>query len=57
MVRYVTPSTFDEALNDILPEGWESENQMLRCPHGHKIELDGTCPEGCTSPLRESGLI
>jgi len=43
----------------LLPEGWESADygSLLRCPHGHVIELDGKCPEGCTSPLREEGLI
>lgn len=29
----------------------------LVCPHGHAVEPDGKCPEGCVSPLRETGLI
>lgn len=39
-------------------EGWLVENEsVLLCPCGHRVELDGTCPEGCVSPLREVGLI
>lgn len=43
----------------MLPDGWEDEPHIngLRCPHGHSIEYDGSCPEGCTSPLREQGVI
>lgn len=53
---------FDKSLagmaNDILPDGWEAENEaVLICPHGHRTEWDGGCPEGCTSPLKGMGLI
>lgn len=52
---------FDDLLNDILPEGWETDGDgidgSLTCPHGHLIELDGECPEGCRSPLLAMGLI
>jgi len=43
----------------VLPDGWEQDEygEYLRCPHDNKIELDGKCPEGCVSPLREQGLI
>lgn len=45
----------NEILDDILPEGWEHDgfgfDALLVCPHGHKIEMDGVCPEGCVSPI------
>lgn len=49
-------------IESILPADWELEGDdldgLLICPHGHKIEMDGNCPEGCTSPpLRTAGLI
>lgn len=42
--------------------GWETEggygdDDNLVCPHGHVIEQDGRCHEGCVSPLRAAGLI
>lgn len=38
--------------------GWEVESEaVLLCPHGHRIEWDGRCPEGCVSILRRFGLI
>lgn len=42
-----------------LPEGWEydSSGDSLICPCGDEIELDGSCPDGCVSPLRALGLI
>ena len=52
-----------EMLDEVLPEGWQhnaeyfGEDFTLTCPHGHEIEQDGTCPEGCVSPLIELGLI
>jgi hypothetical protein len=47
-----------EELAELLPEGWELvDDAELVCPHGHPIELDGHCPEGCESPLREAGII
>lgn len=45
----------------ILPEDWELEGDdldgLLCCPHGHVIEMDGVCPDGCVSPLRTAGMI
>lgn len=50
-----------EGIAELLPEGWELEDPHggleLVCPHGHTIEPDGACPEGCASPLRILGLI
>ena len=47
-----------EELQDLLPEGWIVENDaVLICPHGHSIEYDGRCPEGCVSPLIGMGMI
>jgi len=36
-----------------LPDGWDAGayGDTLICPCGDEIELDGQCPEGCTSPL------
>lgn len=30
---------------------------MLICPCGYRVEDDGECPEGHTSPLVKEGLI
>lgn len=53
---------FAELMEELLPDGWEYEagygtDGLLVCPHGHSIEQDGECPDGCVSPLREIGLI
>lgn len=47
------------ALEDILPDEWyrDVRTGCLVCPHDYMIEMDGRCPEGCVSPLREKGLI
>jgi len=49
----------NEILDGLLPEGWSHDgfgfDANLICPHGDMIEMDGTCPEGCESPLM--GLI
>lgn len=37
--------------------GWEIDDDLLVCPHGHVIELDGECPRGCVSLLIKLGLI
>jgi hypothetical protein len=56
-------SDFGEMIADLLPEDWDTDGDvygldfLLICPHGHTIEQDGRCPEGCVSPLRELGLI
>lgn len=51
-----------EELERELPEGWnvrrmEDPFAGLVCPHGHSIELDGKCPDGCESPLLDHGLV
>jgi hypothetical protein len=53
--------SYDE-LADVLDllgaDEWEaSDGDTLICPHGHMIEVDGECPEGCVSPLREHGVV
>lgn len=38
--------------------GWEVEgDDVLICPCGDLIELDGTCEQGCRSPLLMAGMI
>lgn len=50
-------------LNKVLPDDWRHNAHRygmgfnLICPHGHLIEKDGECPEGCESPLIDMGLI
>lgn len=34
-----------------------SPTGVLRCPHGHLVEDDGSCPEGCESPMLDAGII
>jgi hypothetical protein len=52
---------FAKVIQALLPEGWDTDSDvyeldfLLICPHGHTIEVDGNCPEGCVSPLQ--GLI
>lgn len=51
-----------DTLYDLLDEAgydeWDIEDDVtLICPHGHPIEWDGKCPEGCDSPLKKMGLI
>jgi hypothetical protein len=52
-----------EMIESVLPEGWSVYDPamgmdcLLECPCGNVIEQDGTCPEGCVSPLRAAGLI
>lgn len=52
---------FEDMMQSLMPPGWETDgygiDSNLICPHGHMIEQDGICPEGCVSPLREMGLI
>jgi hypothetical protein len=38
-------------------DDWEGDMDILTCPHGWTIELDGGCPDGCISPLRQLGMI
>lgn len=46
-----------EILSNSHPEWTVVNSSVLLCPHGHRIEWDGECPDGCTSPLRRMGLI
>lgn len=48
---------YDDVLHALLPDDWDGDDDVLTCPCGYTIELDGACPEGCVSPLREMGLI
>ena len=52
---------FEDILEELLPSGWSTDgygiDSLLICPHGHTIEQDGRCPEGCVSPLISMGLI
>lgn len=53
---------FEDMIAEMLPEDWEYESGFgsdgnLICPHGHMIEQDGRCPEGCVSPLVGLGFI
>ena len=36
---------------------WEGDMDVLVCPCGYTIELDGMCPQGHVSPLIEMGMI
>lgn len=52
----------EELLASIGAGDWETDgygiDSCLICPeHGHTIEQDGQCPDGCVSPLRAAGLI
>ena len=46
---------------EFLVEGTEWEvgtyGDTLICPCGNEIELDGKCPEGCVSIMRQLGFI
>lgn len=46
-----------DVLDELGYDDWEADDDLLVCPHGSTIELDGSCPEGCVSPLREEGMI
>lgn len=52
-----------DEIRAMLPDGWEIHDPdmflefLLECPCGNVIEQDGTCQEGCESPLRAAGLI
>jgi hypothetical protein len=50
-------STLDDLLGLLEADGWTDDDGILVCPHGHPIELDGECPQGCVSPLLEMGLV
>jgi len=39
-------------------KGWTTDGLgTFICPHGHRIEDDGRCPEGCISPMLTLGVI
>jgi len=40
-------------------DGWTVHymGDMLICPCGSYVELDGECPEGHVSPMRRAGMI
>jgi hypothetical protein len=54
---------FIELVEMILPPGWAiygpkmALDVLLKCPHGHIIEHDGRCLEGCVSPSLKAGLV
>lgn len=56
-------SEFIELVESIIPDTWSVHDPemgmdcLLVCPHGDVIELDGSCPQGCVSPLIGAGLI
>lgn len=52
----------EHMLQDVLESAgfgeWTIESEYsICCPHGHVIEWDGECPDGCVSALRQIGLI
>lgn len=46
-----------EIIADSYPDWEVVDDSVLTCPHGHLIEYDGACPDGCVSPFRALGLI
>ena len=49
---------FQELFNNEGYEGWIVENDaVLVSPNGHRIEYDGTSPDGEVSPLIQLGMI
>lgn len=48
-------------LESVLPDDWSTDgfgmSSVLICPHGNRIEQDGSGPCGCKSPLIGMGLI
>ena len=51
----------DDVLESLLPDNWGTDgfgmDSILICPHGHRVEQDGHCSDGCESPLLTLGLI
>jgi len=51
----------EEFLNQHGYSDWQTDgyglSSVLICPHGHRVEQDGNCPDGCVSPLKEVGMI
>ena len=51
---------FEDQLREIIEavEGWTVDSsEVIICPCGDAIELDGVCPEGHESPLMTMGMI
>jgi len=39
-------------------KGWTTDGLgVLICPHGYRVEDDGGCHEGCSSPMVAAGII
>jgi len=51
--------SWEELLEQFGYDDWEvdDDGSIFTCPHGHRIEPDGRCPEGCESPLLSIGMI
>ena len=53
----------DEIIAMLEDAGWDTDagtyglDFNLTCPCGYTIEQDGTCPDGCVSPLITWGLV
>lgn len=48
----------EAALKQLGADDWSvTTHGMLMCPCGYTIEDDGSCPEGCESPLKSAGMI
>jgi len=45
-----------EILAEQYPEWSVLNGAVLICPHGHRVEYDGKCFEGCTSPFILMGI-
>lgn len=57
-MRKTQVQVLQEMLREQGYEEWTVENSsVLTCPHGHRVEWDGECPEGCESPVRQLGMI
>lgn len=56
MLRPMT--MLENSLRELGADDWEvSHDGMLVCPCGHRVEHDGSCPDGHESPLRKAGVI
>lgn len=53
-------STLEDIIAEQFPD-WDTDgfgdDSCLICPHGDTIEQDGTCPQGCVSPLIQLGMM
>ena len=48
-----------EGVIDLVGDDWDigGFDDTFICPCGTEIELDGECPDGHVSPMRELGMI